>query len=90
MLCSLALLGCLGIVGCTDKDRDSNGNPAGILEIITLQPDPLRLAVGGTATLTAQGTYRDGTTKDISKSVTWESGDKTIFITVVFLFHGFG
>ena len=68
------MLGCLGLVGCTDEDRDSNGVP--FLKAIALEPESLQVTVGSMATLSVKGIYSDGTTKAIASDlVTWESDD---------------
>ncbi len=45
---------------------------------ITLSPSSVSLAVGATAQLTATGSFSDGTTQDLSRSVTWSSSAQTI------------
>jgi hypothetical protein len=48
---------------------------SGTLSSIAITPSPLSVAVGGHQQLTATGTYNDGTTQDLSGSVTWLSTD---------------
>jgi hypothetical protein len=48
---------------------------AGTLSSIAITPSPLSIAVGGHQQLTATGTYSDGTTQDLTGSVTWLSTD---------------
>jgi len=42
---------------------------------LTVQPGTANVAKGATVQLTATGTYSDGTTKDLTKSVTWSSSN---------------
>ena len=62
----------LGVLaGCSGM----NGNGGKKLSSIAVTPaSPAHLKVGGTQQFTATGTFSDGTTSDISASVTWTSG----------------
>lgn len=45
---------------------------------IAVTPDPLNMILGLPGTLTATGSYQNGTTQDLTKQVTWSVGDSTI------------
>ncbi len=51
---------------------------AATLKSILVNPSATSVPIGATANLTAQGTFSDGTTRDITSEVTWASGDGTI------------
>jgi uncharacterized protein YjdB len=51
---------------------------AATLSVITVTPATSTLAIKGTTALTATGTYSDGTTADITGSVTWSSNNATV------------
>jgi hypothetical protein len=51
---------------------------AATLEGIAISPASTSVPIGATANLTAQGTFSDGTTRDITSEVTWASSDGTI------------
>jgi len=48
------------------------------LTSITVSPATATIVVGGTNSFTAQGSYADGSTADLTNSVTWSSGDTTV------------
>ncbi len=49
-----------------------------VLTSITVTPATATIMVGTTRTFTAQGTYQDGTTANLTDSVTWSSGSATV------------
>ncbi|MDH4120647.1 MAG: Ig-like domain-containing protein [Deltaproteobacteria bacterium] len=51
---------------------------AAVLQLITLTPDPLSKPQGLTQQMTASGSYSNGSTVDITGSVTWSSGNTSI------------
>ena len=59
-------------VGCKDFFTDPQ------LTSIALSPAAPTVAVGGTTTLSARGTYDNNNTKDISSSVTWVSNNTAV------------
>jgi len=48
------------------------------LTTITISPATATIVVGGTSSFTAQGSYADGSTADLTDSVTWSSSDTTV------------
>ena len=48
------------------------------LQTITISPSATSVPIGATALLTAQGSFSDGTMRDITNEVTWASADGTI------------
>jgi hypothetical protein len=48
------------------------------LQKIAITPSSTSVPVGGTANLTAQGGYSDGTVRDITSQVAWASGDNSV------------
>lgn len=48
---------------------------AATLVSISIAPDPASVVLGGIRNFTATGTFSDSTTIDLSKSVTWKSGN---------------
>ena len=67
---ALALTACGGGGGGT--------TPAAALQSIAVTPANPSTPVGLTSQFTATGTYSDGTTQDISSSVTWTSATTTV------------
>lgn len=73
VLIAATLAGCGGGALPTDKMDASVG-----LVSIAIQPPTLTLAPGTKATLTATGTYSDGSTEDVTTKATWSSSDPTV------------
>jgi len=48
------------------------------LRAIVVSPNPATMAVGQTAQLTARGVHDDGSTKDITTTVTWSSSNEAV------------
>ncbi len=46
-----------------------------VLDSLTLLPEDASVAIGGTQTFVAQGTYSDGSKRDVSALVSWSSTD---------------
>jgi hypothetical protein len=67
-LVALILIG----AGCKDFFKDPQ------LTSIAISPAAPTVAVGGTTTLSAKGTYDDNNTKDITSSVTWLSNNTAV------------
>ncbi|MDO5295217.1 MAG: Ig-like domain-containing protein [bacterium] len=76
----IALLG--NMVGCSDSEnrlyRYSGGGASSDLVRLDITPKKARVPQGMTVQLQALGTYKDGTTSDITNRVTWSSADITI------------
>jgi len=51
---------------------------ASTLTTITVSPATATIVVGGTSSFTAQGSYADGSTADLTDSVTWSSSAATV------------
>ena len=54
---------------------------AAVLGLITVGPPTPSLALGTTASLSATGTYSDGTTDDLTQAVTWSASNGDISIS---------
>jgi 6-phosphogluconolactonase (cycloisomerase 2 family) len=52
--------------------------PVKTLTSIAIRPQNPSVAVGATAQFSAQGTFSDGTTADVTSQVTWTSADSTV------------
>lgn len=63
------------IAGCGGDGGDGGGGAT--LSSIAVTPANPSIAVGTTQQFTATGTYSDGSTQDITASVTWISSDET-------------
>jgi len=81
----LALCLPLGLMACGTADTDNNQNPtpspapvAVTLSALTVSPDVVAVAAGLTLQLSAEGSYSDGTKKDLTAEVEWESSDTAI------------
>lgn len=53
-------------------------NPGGTLQSIAVTPSSASLSPGGTQQFTASGTYADGSTGNLTGSVTWTSGNTAV------------
>lgn len=51
---------------------------SGTLTALTLSPTNTSIAVGGTSQYTATGTFSDGTTRNLTTTVTWSSSNTTV------------
>ena len=83
LLLSTILFVCLGFSGCgggSSKSNSQNSNGTPTLASITVygKNAVTSVAAGSTLQLVAQGNYSDGTSKDISSSVTWSTSDSTV------------
>ena len=69
---------CLLLAGCSGVKNVSGGgggpNPAS-LTALAVTPGAVTVAAAGTVSLRAMGSYSDGSTKDLTSSVTWSSSD---------------
>jgi hypothetical protein len=66
------------LVGCGGGGSSSNnggGSNTPSLTTLTLSPIGPAVTVGGTFAFSANGTYSDGSTKDLTSSATWSSSD---------------
>lgn len=79
-LCLSVLLG--GLVGCggggATAISSGTGTPSQVtLNLISVSPATATLTVGATVQFKATGTYSNGTTQDLTDSVTWTSSNTT-------------
>ena len=70
---SAILAGCMGSSGTAQTN-----NPPPTIKSISLTPQNSAVTVGKTLQFSAQATYSDGSTKDITSSATWTTSDTTI------------
>ena len=72
----LAVVSLFGLAGCGSSGNTATTNTPSSspsLVSISISPSPATAIVGSPTTLTATGTYSDGSSKNISASVTWSS-----------------
>jgi uncharacterized protein YjdB len=66
---------CLLLTACSGvKNQQGSGGP-GSLTALSVTPSAVSIAVAATVSLHATGTYSDGSTKDLTSSVTWSSSN---------------
>lgn len=70
MVC--VMVGWLGLVGCGDN-KDNGGTNTPTLQSISITPGTASVATGATVQLTAMGALTDGTSQDLTTTVTWSS-----------------
>ena len=72
----LALLAIAALAGCSGSSSGSHAAPT----LVSIAVTPIRAAVahGDTRQFSATGTYSDGSTRDLSASVTWGSSDHSV------------
>lgn len=78
-----------GGVADTDGGTEPDGGPIAVdggppqvvLRLITVTPPTSWLLVGETATLTAVGTYTDGSSQDITAAANWSSPDAAVNVS---------
>jgi hypothetical protein len=68
-------VGAIIILGSCSNSGSSNGTT---LQSITITASNLSIAKGLTQQFTATGTFSDGSTQDVTGSVTWSSSDQTV------------
>jgi uncharacterized protein YjdB len=83
---SLFLCLCLSLLlaaaGCGGSSSMSSGSTTKVLSSIATSPATADLAVGATEQFTAQATYNDGSTADVTSSATWaDANGKVATIT---------
>jgi uncharacterized protein YjdB len=69
---------CLLLTACSGvKDQKGSGGSGGSasLTALSVTPSAVSIAVAATVSLHATGTYSDGSAKDLTSSVTWNSSD---------------
>ena len=67
--------------GGSDASFDNGGER--LLRSIGITPNPLALTIGETGSLTATGTFTDGSTEDLTTRVSWASSDVTLPVNPV-------
>jgi hypothetical protein len=70
---SAILAGCMGSSGSSQTN-----NPPPTITSISLTPQNSAVTVGKTLQFSAQATYSDGSTKDITSAATWATSDTTL------------
>lgn len=75
LTCTLALLSILSLVGC--GGGNSAGPPMPTLQSISVTPAAPSVVVPATQQFTATGSYSDGSSKNLTASVTWSSSDSS-------------
>src|SRR5579871_3137900 len=78
VLWSLATLLTLTLIGCGGGSITTLPTPAATLMSIAVSPSSTTAAIGTTQQFTAKGSYSDGTTQDLTKSVTWSSSSASV------------
>ena len=76
----LLVLLLLGLVACGDSEESGlvvPGDPGALLSI-ELLPTDARVIKGASTQLRAIGRYEDGSTRDLTRQVTWSSQDPLI------------
>ena len=72
----------LAAAGCGGSSSMSSGSTTKVLSSIATSPTTADLAVGATQQFTAQATYNDGSTADVTSSATWaDANGKVATIT---------
>jgi uncharacterized protein YjdB len=72
----------LAAAGCGGSSSMSSGSTTKVLSSIATSPATADLAVGATEQFTAQATYNDGSTADVTSSATWaDANGKVATIT---------
>jgi uncharacterized protein YjdB len=69
MVC--VMVGWFGLVACGDDNHP--GKPTPVLQTLAISPASASVAIGDSVQLTANGTFSDGKTIDITTMVTWSS-----------------
>jgi len=71
---AVTLVGC----GSGSSSGGGGGNQRPTLDSISVKPVSAGINVGDTQQFKASGTYSDGSTKDITDSVTWSTSDQSV------------
>ena len=74
----LAMAGLIGCGGQVTEVPINGANSNAALVSLSVTPTNSAIAVGTSQDFTAVGNYSDGTTRDLTASVTWSSSDTTI------------
>jgi len=69
------LLGLILLAGCNGDSSNDDNNNGVLLTAIAVTPADSSMPLGLKQQFTAIGTYSDGTSSDITNSVTWSSDD---------------
>jgi uncharacterized protein YjdB len=71
---------CLFLAACSgSKNQGSGGQPGSAsLNGLSVSPTSVSIATAATVSLHATGSYSDGSTKDLTSSVTWLSSDSNV------------
>jgi hypothetical protein len=75
---ALASVCLLSLIGCGGGSRRTSPPLPPALNLITVTPRESSIVIGTTQQFTATGTYSDGSTKNITSSVTWSSSVTSI------------
>jgi uncharacterized protein YjdB len=66
---------CLLLTACSGVKNQQGSGGSTSLTALSVTPSAVSIAVAATVSLHATGTYSDGSTKDLTSSVTWSSSD---------------
>ncbi len=66
------------LVGCMGSGSSQSNNPSPTITSIALTPQNSAVTVGKTLQLSAQATYSDGSTKDITSTAVWAISDSSV------------
>ena len=68
----------IGTAACSKKTNTTTTLSSTLSSILITPMSPVNIALGTTKSLSATGTYSNGTSDDISSQVTWLSSDTTV------------
>jgi Chitobiase/beta-hexosaminidase C-terminal domain/Bacterial Ig-like domain (group 2) len=75
--------------GTTAAPGTTSPTAASSLQTLVITPSTPELTIGGTTQLKAEATFSDGSTRDVTSDVTWQSSDpRTIAVTAPGAFSG--
>jgi uncharacterized protein YjdB len=66
---------CLLLTACSGVKNQQGSGGSASLTALSVTPSAVSIAVAATVSLHVTGTYSDGSTKDLTSSVTWSSSD---------------
>lgn len=74
----LALSLCAALAACVGAGSSTAKNPAPSITAITISPSDSAVSVGKTQQFSANATYSDGSSKDVTASASWQISDSTV------------
>ena len=66
------------LTGCIGSGSSQSNTPPPTVTAVSITPNDSALTIGKTLQFSAKATYSDGTSKDITSSATWQTGDTTV------------